>query len=75
MVAKLITHGADREEALARMRRALFESKIEGIDTTIGFHLALMNHPDFRAGRYDTGFLERIASSPPASQSQEQPPA
>jgi len=62
MVAKLITHGADREEALARMRRALFEARIEGIDTTVGFHLALMSHPDFRAGRYDTGFLERLAT-------------
>lgn len=62
MVAKLITFGANREEALARMSRALFEARIEGIDTTIGFHLALMSNAEFRSGRYDTGFLERLGS-------------
>ena len=59
MVAKLIVHGADREEALARMRRALGECLVDGIDTTIPFHREVLADPDFRAGRYDTGFLER----------------
>ncbi len=68
MVAKLIVHGADRQEALARMTRALFESRIEGIDTTVGFHLSLMGNPEFRAGRYDTGFLERLATGRPATE-------
>jgi acetyl-CoA carboxylase biotin carboxylase subunit len=59
MVAKLIAHGSDRDEALARMRRALGEARVEGVDTTIGFHKELLEDPDFRAGRYDTGFLDR----------------
>jgi acetyl-CoA carboxylase, biotin carboxylase subunit len=59
MVAKLIVHGSDREEALARMARALAECVVEGIDTTVPFHREVLTHPDFRAGRYDTGFLER----------------
>ena len=59
MVAKLIVHGSDRAEALARMERALAECLVEGIDTTIPFHREVLAHPDFRTGRYDTGFLER----------------
>jgi len=73
MVAKLITFGADREEALARMSRALFEARIEGIDTTIGFHRALMDHPDFRSGHYDTGFLDRLSA--PRETTSGEPPA
>ena len=60
LIAKLITHGADRAEALARMERALAESRIEGPATTIPFQRLVVAHPEFRAGRYDTSFLERF---------------
>ncbi|MFH1690154.1 MAG: acetyl-CoA carboxylase biotin carboxylase subunit [Candidatus Eisenbacteria bacterium] len=59
MIAKLLAHGNTREEAIARMRRALSEFVIEGVATTIPFHTEMMNDPDFRAGRFDTGTLER----------------
>ncbi|WP_227937672.1 acetyl-CoA carboxylase biotin carboxylase subunit [Alkalihalobacillus deserti] len=58
MIAKLIVHGKDREEAIARMKRALSEFFIEGIDTTIAFHLRLLDHPDFITGDFNTKFLE-----------------
>lgn len=58
MIAKLIVHGKNREEAMARMKRALSEFVIEGIDTTIAFHLRLLEHPDFKAGNFNTKFLE-----------------
>ncbi|MBM3285979.1 MAG: acetyl-CoA carboxylase biotin carboxylase subunit [Candidatus Eisenbacteria bacterium] len=60
LVAKLIAFGADRDEALARMERALAEARIEGVHTTVPFHRQVLAHPDFRAGRYDTSFLDRI---------------
>ncbi|MGX5608969.1 acetyl-CoA carboxylase biotin carboxylase subunit [Bacillus cereus] len=59
MVAKLIVHGKDRNEAIQRMKRALNEFVIDGINTTIPFHIELLNHPDFIAGEFDTGFLEK----------------
>jgi acetyl-CoA carboxylase, biotin carboxylase subunit len=59
LVAKIITHGTDRAEAVARMRRALGETVIEGIDTTIPFHLEILEDPEFLDGRVDTGFVER----------------
>ncbi len=60
LVAKLITYGKTREEALARMNRALDEFIIEGIKTTIPFHKKLIAHPDFISGNFDTGFLDRV---------------
>lgn len=59
MIAKLIVWGKDRTEAIERMRRALGEFVIEGIDTTIPFHLKLMEHPSFIEGQFDTKFLEK----------------
>jgi len=59
MVAKLIVHGDTREEAVARMKRALGEFIIEGVDTTIPFHLNLMDHDVFKSGDFDTKFLEK----------------
>ena len=59
MIAKLLAHGNTREEAIARMRRALHEFVIEGVATTIPFHVEMMNDPDFLSGRFDTGSLER----------------
>jgi len=62
MLSKLICHAATREEAIARMRRALIEYRVEGIETTIPFFTALMSHPDFTAARFDTGFIDRNLS-------------
>ena len=60
MLSKLVCHAASREETIYRMRRALAEYRIEGIQTTIPFFTFIMNHPDFRAGRFDTGFIDRL---------------
>jgi acetyl-CoA carboxylase biotin carboxylase subunit len=59
LVAKLICWGRDREEAIARTRRALGELVVEGIDTTIPFHLELLDDPSVRAGAYHVEFLEQ----------------
>ena len=58
MIAKLITTAQTREEAIAKMKRALDEFVIEGIKTTIPFHRQLMDHPDYVAGHYTTKFME-----------------
>jgi acetyl-CoA carboxylase biotin carboxylase subunit len=58
MIAKVITYGNTREEAIARMRRALDEYVIEGVFTTIPFHLRLLNHEKFVEGDFNTKFLE-----------------
>ncbi|ABO67677.1 MULTISPECIES: acetyl-CoA carboxylase biotin carboxylase subunit [Geobacillus] len=58
MIAKLIVHAPTREEAIARMRRALGEFIIEGIHTTIPFHIKLMEHEKFQSGEFNTKFLE-----------------
>ncbi|MDY0211460.1 MAG: acetyl-CoA carboxylase biotin carboxylase subunit [Desulfuromonadaceae bacterium] len=60
LIAKLIVHAENREEAIRRMDRALEEYIIEGIKTTIPFHRKVMNNKDFIEGNIDTGFLERI---------------
>jgi len=59
LVAKLIAHGRDREEAIARMRRALDMFVVEGIYTTIPLHQRILNDPDFIAGKVDTTYLQR----------------
>ncbi len=58
MIAKLITVAQTREEAISTMERALSEFVIEGVKTTIPFHLKLMKDPNFRAGNFTTKFLE-----------------
>src|SRR5918993_3791193 len=58
MIAKLITTGQSREEVITRMKRALQEFVIEGIKTTIPFHIKLMDNPSFRSGKFTTKFLE-----------------
>ncbi len=60
MVAKLITQGKDRPEALARMARALEMFVIEGVQTSIPLHRKILADPDFQAGRMDTHFVERF---------------
>jgi len=57
MIAKLIVHGLDRDDAIGRMREALNSFVIRGIASNIPFHSALLAHPDFVAGRFDTRFI------------------
>jgi len=59
MVAKLIVWGTDRDEAIARMKRALHEFTIEGIKTTIPFHLQVLNNAFFQKGEVYTNFIQR----------------
>jgi acetyl-CoA carboxylase biotin carboxylase subunit len=63
MIAKLMVHGRDRAEAIARMRRCLDLMVVEGIKTTIPLHRRIMDDPDFQAGRLDTRFMERYQTS------------
>lgn len=58
MLIKLISHGANRNEAIAKMKRALEELVIEGVDTNIDFLLRIITNPDFIRGNYDTSFIE-----------------
>jgi acetyl-CoA carboxylase biotin carboxylase subunit len=60
LIAKLIVHGKDREEAIARMERALGMFVVEGIETSIPLHQEIFADPDFRAGDFDTKFMERF---------------
>ena len=59
LIAKIIVHGRDRQEAIARMRRTLEMTVIEGIKTSIPLHLKVLADPDFVAGRLGTGFMDR----------------
>src|ERR687888_201374 len=60
MIAKIIVHGRDRQEASARLRRTLEMTVIEGIKTTIPLHLRILDEPDFVAGKLSTGFMDRF---------------
>jgi acetyl-CoA carboxylase biotin carboxylase subunit len=66
LVAKLVAWGADRGVAIARMSRALREYQILGIKTTIPFFQWLMARPEYREGRYDTTYLDRLLSDMPS---------
>src|SRR5207302_3000649 len=61
MIAKVISYGRDRQEAIVRMRRALEMSVVEGVKTTIPMHLKILSDADFLAGRLSTGFMDRFA--------------
>jgi acetyl-CoA carboxylase biotin carboxylase subunit len=61
LIAKIVVYGRDRQEAVARMRRTLEMSVIEGVKTTIPMHLRILQDPDFIAGRLSTSFMERFA--------------
>jgi acetyl-CoA carboxylase biotin carboxylase subunit len=68
MIAKIIVHGRDRQEAIARMRRTLEMTVIDGIKTSIPLHLKILADPDFVAGRLSTSFMERyIVEKKPSS--------
>ena len=64
LIAKLIVHGRDRAEAIARMRRALEMFVIEGIKTSLPLHQRIIADPDFESGKLDTHFLERLLPVP-----------
>ncbi len=67
MVAKIITWGRDRMESVVRMRRALEETVVEGIDTTIPLHLRILKDPAFLSGEIHTGYLDEfLAGAQPA---------
>lgn len=60
MIAKVITHGRDRVEALAKMRTALEEMVVVGIKTNLDFQYSILEDDVFKSGRADTGFVERF---------------
>ena len=59
MIAKIITHGSDRSEAIARLRQALAATEVGGLATNLDFLQAILRQKDFAAGKVDTGFIER----------------
>jgi acetyl-CoA carboxylase biotin carboxylase subunit len=63
LIAKLIVHGHDRAEAIAKMERALSQFVVQGIDTSISLHQAIFQDAGFRAGEFDTKFMERFLAS------------
>ncbi len=63
LIAKLIVRGKDRDEAVSRMSRALEMFIVEGVFTTIPLHRKILADPDFRAGKFDTGFIERFLAA------------
>lgn len=63
MISKLIVHGSDREQAIKKMRWALSEFIVDGVDTNIDFQLEIIKQPEFISGNYDNGFLTRYMES------------
>ena len=59
MIAKIITHGDNRNEAISKMRRALEEVVIEGVDTNVDFLLKIIRNNNFIRGTFDTSFIEK----------------
>jgi acetyl/propionyl-CoA carboxylase alpha subunit len=66
LLAKLMVHAADRSQAVSRLRRALDETRIGGVPTTLGFHQWLVDQPSFIAGTYDTGLVPDLWGDGPA---------
>jgi acetyl-CoA carboxylase biotin carboxylase subunit len=64
MIAKIIVHGRDRQEAIARMKRVLEMTVVDGIKTSIPMHLKILADKDFVAGKLSTHFMERFATRP-----------
>jgi acetyl-CoA carboxylase biotin carboxylase subunit len=63
LIAKLITHGVDRAEAIVKMERALSQFIVQGVDTSIPLHEEIFRDAGFRAGEFDTGFMERFLAA------------
>ena len=68
LIAKVIVHGGDRREAIARMRRTLDMTVLEGIKTSLPLHLRILDDPDFQAGRATTSFMDRFVLKPDLSE-------
>jgi acetyl-CoA carboxylase biotin carboxylase subunit len=64
LLGKLIVHAEDRPAAIARMRRALKELRVEGVHTTRALHLRLLDEPRFEMAQFDTNFLEGWLAKP-----------
>ena len=71
LIAKLIAYGVDRAEAMARMERALSQFIVQGIETSIPLHEEIFEDEGFRAGEFDTGFMERFLAA--RAETEEQP--
>lgn len=65
LMAKIIAHGADRDDALERMWRAIASTRIGGVATNLAFHSTVLANPEFQAGGVDTGFLARLLGGAP----------
>jgi len=63
LIAKLIVHGCDRAEAIAKMERALSQFVVQGVETSITLHQEIFQDSGFRAGEFDTGFMERFLAA------------
>ena len=62
LIAKVISHGTSRDQAIARMRRALTELQIEGVATNVSFHLRVMDDERFQSGSFNTAFIEKMGT-------------
>jgi acetyl-CoA carboxylase biotin carboxylase subunit len=71
LIAKLIVHGVDRTEAIAKMERALSQFIVQGIETSISLHQAIFADAGFRAGEFDTKFMERFLARETAKETEE----
>ncbi len=63
MIAKLVTHGKDRTEAIEKMKKAIKDFKIEGVETTLGFGTFVFEHEAFLSGNFDTNFITKFYSA------------
>ena len=75
LIAKVMSHGRTRAEAIARMRRALEMTVIEGIQTSVPMHLKILADEDFQQARISTAFMERFLAAPKAATTPATPPA
>jgi acetyl-CoA carboxylase biotin carboxylase subunit len=73
LLAKLIGYGSDRDQAIARLSRALNEYFVGGIKTNLSLFRRILQHPDFRAAKLDTGFLDRMLKEAAGSATEPQP--
>jgi acetyl-CoA carboxylase biotin carboxylase subunit len=73
LLAKLVGYGATRDEAINRLLRALYEYFVGGIKTNISLFRRILKDPDFRAGKIDTGFLERLLANPAVETDERRP--
>jgi acetyl-CoA carboxylase biotin carboxylase subunit len=73
LLGKLIAWGTNRDEAIARIRRALSETVVFGIDTTVGFHRKLVTDEEYCAGRLSTGFIATFLERSDASWDEPEP--